>query len=197
MAGRVKGGLTHEDFLIVTGDCQAFLTDTPSGRSRHWVQELGCTVLFIDESTAHPSKMAQLETTSMFGADIGVVGEHLFHLRRGRVYTINCKKWFCFSGGQIVNQSDLTVPTRDDFEKAMDAIRAAYWKVDVVLTHTALGHVVATLPWTGDTHKKDPTTWMLNRFWDLLTFDSWYCARHYSDVEVGKIRFLFNEVVEA
>lgn len=202
---RLKGQVKPEDYLIIAGDCGLFWVDDCTADFRYWLSEFGCTVLFIDGNHDDHAKLSRLDTAQMFGADVGIAGDRLYHLRRGRVYEIEGKRWFCFGGGQSVDRGrrrpyvdwwDEEVPSREEFERGVDSLIAVRWKVDYVLTHTAPAEVLKELSWASEAKKEDPTTFMLNRFWDLLTFEKWYCGHFHVDQSVWRIRFLFNRVIE-
>ncbi len=65
------------------------------------------------------------------------------------------------------------------------------------MSHTAPLHYLQLLEWVDPLKKKDPTCRMLNRFHDLLTYDSWYCGHFHQDMEVGKLRIVMNDVIQS
>jgi hypothetical protein len=202
--GTVRDTLTRSDHLIIAGDCGAFWAEDSTADFRAWLQELGCTVLFIDGNHEDHQRLAALPSAGMFGADVGVGGDHLFHLRRGRVYTIGGKTWFCYGGGLSIDKALRTpfmnwwpeeIPSREEFERGVDALIAVDWKVDYVLTHTAPSDVLRDLEWVHPDKKQDSTVFQLNRFRDLVSCRKLFCGHFHKDVEVGDVRMLFSEVV--
>jgi predicted phosphodiesterase len=207
---RQKQQLTKGDYLIIAGDSGVFWHQDYTIAFREWLSQLACTVLFIDGNHDDHWKLADLESREMFGADVGVACDNVYHLRRGRVYTICGKKVFTFGGAMSADQDTNKhnrkfgagwwpeeVPSKEEFERGLDALIAVDWKVDLVVTHTAPLHYLQLLEWVDPLKKKDPTTRMLNRFHDLLSFDSWYCGHFHQDMEVGRLRIVMNDVVRA
>jgi hypothetical protein len=204
-------GMIKED--IGPNDCLLLAGDTGLGweHAKVWVQdwlsELPCTVLFIDGNHDDHWTLEGLETREMFGADVGVLCDGIYHLRRGRIYEIAGKKWFTFGGALSIDKEfreagtdwwPEEIPSQEEFERGLDALIAVDWKVDYVLTHTAPNDVVPLIGGNGfEIKEMDRTAAYLRGYRDMLrAYDRWFCGHFHKDLLMGQLRVMYNDVVE-
>ncbi len=207
--GRNKKYLTKDDYLIIAGDSGVFWYQDYTIEFRDWVSQLACTVLFIDGNHDDHWRLADLQSKQMFGADVGVACDNVYHLRRGRVYTICGKKVFTFGGAQSTDKETNSrnrklgegwwpeeVPSKEEFEQGLDALIAVDWKVDLVVTHTAPLACLRLIEWVKPERKFEPTVTWLNRYHDMLSFEQWFFGHFHEDLEIGKFCMVMNKVIK-
>jgi len=206
--GIVGSDLTPEDVLLFVGDTgfgSAFMYPIMD----NFIARANCTMAFVDGNHEDHLKLSGWETREMFGADVGVGTDGVIHLRRGRVYTINGRTFFCYGGAQSVDVEEAErtayvdwwpeeVPTQEDFERALDNLIAVDFKVDCILTHTAPKRIISLVGFENGHKYNDPTAIHLTRFEELLRdFKNWYFGHFHIDRLVdGRFRALYNEVIE-
>lgn len=141
--------LDKNDYVIIVGDFGFIFNNTQTDEERYWLnwlKEKPWTTLFIDGNHDNHTKLALLDRVEMFGDKVGYVNDSVFYLRRGIVYTIANKAFFCLGGAFSVDQAHRTEgiswwkeeePNYVESKRAYDSLDKAIWKVDYILTHDA------------------------------------------------------------
>ena len=108
--------LTRDDYLIIAGDCGLVWYSESCSHYKndlHWqrwiTEKKPWTTLFIDGNHENHDMLGELEQIEMFGGTVGKVREHLYHLKRGQVYTIAGKKFFCMGGAVSSDKEHRTI----------------------------------------------------------------------------------------
>ena len=207
--------LNANDYLIVAGDFGLVWDHTRPGTRElellAWYEQQPYTVLFVDGNHENHDRLDKLDTQTMLGADVGVVTNNVFHLRRGRVYRIpdvttqgsEVKKVFTFGGAESIDQArrivgiswwPTEIPSRAEFDLGWENLKRNQWKVDYVVTHTAPTSVLLS---RGITlyRPHDPTQEMLEQMWEKLEYKHWYCGHWHQDLIGDKDTFLYHRVV--
>ena len=185
--------LGKEDYVIILGDF-GLLWDN-SKEENFWLEVLSkkpWTTLFIDGNHENHQMISKLPTVEMFGDEVGVVTDSIYHLRRGRVYTIEGKSIFTMGGAlsidkyhRILNKSwwaeELILPA----EEALGHLnlKAVNYQVDYVLTHTCPAEILTQFnidPAKG----LDPSSFVLTEFAKKLTFEHWYFGHLHYDKSI-------------
>jgi len=203
--------LTKNDVVIVAGDF-GLVWSHPGGRfykketyELNWLNNATFTTLFIDGNHENFDLLNKLPTANLYGADVGVVNESVYHLRRGRTYNINGKSVLTIGGAQSV-----------DMESRVSGID--YWKeellstkeqndildcvddklFDFVITHTAPRSVIKSAISLPVTEKvTDNTTKFLDEVCNRISFRNWFCGHFHENVICGEFIFLYDYIVEA
>jgi len=133
-------GLSENDILIVLGDFG--WNWTPDNLRLYKVR---CTTLFVDGNHENFDVLNNLPTEQMFGGTVGVLKDRVYHLKRGEMYTIKGKKFFCF-GGALSIDKDYRIPgkswwreeqpSREEFNHALATLDNNNWTFDYLITHT-------------------------------------------------------------
>lgn len=206
--------LTRDDVLIIAGDWGVLWSLEPDGAERRlldWYRKFKCTILIVDGNHDNHERFDALPTAEKYGADVGVIDEHIFHLRRGRIYIINGKKYFIFGGALSIDKEYRTLgisywpgelPTREQMDFAYNTLEEHGYFVDYVVTHTAPRRILNEMGFRLDkidpAKYNDPTALFLDSLYAQMTWDRWYFGHMHKDVWVddGKFRCLYQDVVE-
>jgi len=202
--------LTRRDHLVICGDW-GFLWEAEPDKTEEWWlrwfdETKPWTTLVVDGNHENHWRLAALPTVQRFGADVGQIAENVYHLRRGRVYTIEGKKVFVFGGALSIDKADRILgvsywpeelPSQREFYGAWDALEAHNFEVDYVVTHAAPLETLRLVKFDELSKFDDPTSQALQRLWDEVSFEHWFCGHYHVDADVGPMHFLYQRVVSA
>lgn len=139
--------LTKQDVLIVAGDMGVLWSASQTLAEKQlidWYTSLPFTVAFIDGNHENHDRLDTLSTATKWGRDVGVISYSLFHLRRGRVYTINDSKIWTMGGGYSIDKFQRKeflswwrqeLPSLLDSHEGKQSLDAAGRQVDYIVTH--------------------------------------------------------------
>lgn len=132
--------LSKDDILIVLGD---FGWDWTYSNLKQF--QLPCQTLFIDGNHENFVILQNLPEEEHFGAPVGVVNDRVYWLKRGNLYTIEGKTFFCFGGANSVDKEFRTpykswwpeeIPNQKEYMNALDNLEACNYRFDYFLSHT-------------------------------------------------------------
>lgn len=144
--------LTRDDIVVILGDFG--MPWSGSHEERYWLDWLeNCpwTTCFIDGNHEGFPMLAALPTETRFGDTVGVVSEHVLHLKRGHIYNLNGHTAFTMGGATSIDKNFRTpgfdwfpeeIPSLEECDYATERLDQANHQVDLVLTHDAPTHLV-------------------------------------------------------
>lgn len=132
--------LSREDILIVLGD---FGWDWTYSDMKRF--SLPCETLFIDGNHECFPILYGLDEVERYGAPVGVFNDRTFWLKRGNLYTIEGKTFFCFGGANSVDKLwrvpykswwPEEIPSWEEYQHALDTLEKCNYRFDYFLSHT-------------------------------------------------------------
>jgi len=179
------------DYVIVVGDFGYVWSADPNNKEElywlRWLSEKPYKILFVDGNHENHERLSLLESVDMFGADVGKVRDNIFHLRRGRIYTIENKKFFAFGGAMSVDKEwridrvswwKEEEPTYAECAIALENLEKAGNTVDIVLTHTAPKTILETFAEkyliATDRIQEDSVARFLDEVYRRTEFKNWF-----------------------
>ena len=118
------------------------------------------------------------------------IRENIYHLERGRIYTIEGKTFFTFGGAYSIDkymrQEGISwwsgeIPNDDEYKRGIQAIKNADYKVDYIITHTCPSEIIKMYL----RHIPDPHDGELTGFFDYLMYDvdfkCWFFGHWHTD----------------
>lgn len=185
--------LTKDDVVIVCGDFGGVWDN--SGEElywRKWLEDKSFTTLFIDGNHENFPLLNQFEVVEKFGANVHQIGDSIFHLMRGEIYTIHGLKFFCM-GGASSHDKEYRVPyrswwpeelpSREEMEHAIDVLDANEWSVDYIITHCAPKNIQREL---ADWYENDVLTSFLQIVNDQCNFKHWFFGHYHEDRDLDE-----------
>lgn len=188
--------LDKNDYVIITGDFGFLFSNQSSKEEKYWLnwlREKPWTTLFIDGNHENFPRLAWLETKEKFGNKVGVVNDSVFHLKRGLIYTIANKTFFCLGGAYSIDKESRIMgvswwpeeePNFHQTKRAYDSLDKVRWQVDYVITHDAPS-------WVSDKLKShhNETSYTVRLLDDIFgkqkfTFKHHYFGHHHIDKTV-------------
>jgi hypothetical protein len=211
--------LTKNDYVIILGDFGLHFDPVKSKTEIHWLKWLASrqwTTLFVDGNHENHDILDNLETTEMFGGEVGLAGlnkeDSIYHLKRGEIYTIDNKKYFVMGGAYSVDKNNRTPnidwwareePSVSEVNHAIDNLEKHNWTVDFILTHTgpssALNIILgkyANDSMFGNKLIKDSTVDFHDMVQEKAKYDKWLFGHMHEDITVGKETCLYDCYLE-
>jgi len=146
----LQRGLTKDDTMIILGDCGSLTWDLSKEtlHNRQWLASRNFTTAFVDGNHDNHTMLDQLPTIKKWGGTVGVIDTpsgHIYHLKRGEVYSIDEKRILTV-GGATSRDKEFRMPERTWWEREILSVKEEHKVMDVVsknnkfdyvLTHTA------------------------------------------------------------
>lgn len=200
--------LSKDDVVIIVGDFGLLWGPTMDKEEEYWLNWLSdkpWTTLFCDGNHENHFRLSQLPSKEMFGADVGVVSDSIFHLRRGRVYRIDNFKTFVMGGAESHDKEHRVeniswwkeeIPSYSEFDQGLQNLEDNDNEVDLILTHTAPKRIVDSV-FSFTKKGNDPTCKFFDTLLDRVQFGHWFCGHFHVDKTVfDQFTFLYNRVIE-
>ena len=144
--------LSKSDYVIICGDFGGvwYPEDSKYHKEdlywRKWFDEKPFTTLFVDGNHENHVLLSMLPEVEMFGGIVGKVNDSVYHLKRGQVYTIEGKKFFCFGGAKSTDREwrveglswwPEEMPTKQEMDYGLETLKKHDYKVDYIISHCA------------------------------------------------------------
>jgi hypothetical protein len=204
--------MTKNDYLIQVGDFG--LVWDYKGESPDedywltWLQSKPWTTLFIDGNHENFARLDTLPKIPMFGDEVGVVRDGIYHLLRGRIYVINGKKIFTMGGGLSIDKMSRVegmswwareIPNYGEWAGARASLDAHNWEVDYVITHDIHEAGYNALFAENRSYYKDSYVLPQNleHVRQNLKYKKWFCGHHHIDKSFPQFNttIMYNKVL--
>lgn len=141
--------LTKDDYLIQLGDFGLIWDVNESSpkekRNTEWLSTKSFTTLVVLGNHECYDRIFTLPEVEMFGGKVWKYTDSIFILQRGKIYTIDGKRYFTIGGAESIDKSMRTegrswwkqeIPSHEEFDRGLQALEDCFYDVDYVLTHT-------------------------------------------------------------
>lgn len=137
--------LKKGDILIICGDF-GFLWNGNNDEMRT-LKKLAnkhFTICFVDGTHENFELLNRLKIKMWNGGKVHQLGENIFHLMRGQVYTINHKKIFTMGGGEspdveirfeMQTWNEKEIPTKEELMEGVENLQKHNAEVDIIISH--------------------------------------------------------------
>lgn len=199
--------LTKKDYLIVAGDFGLLWSsqiDEDEKRLTRWLEEKPWTTLFIDGNHENHQRLSRLRKVKKFGGIAGRVSSSIFHLRRGEIYTIEGKSFFCFGGGDSIDKKYRTegvswwreeIPSQKEQQYALANLEKHDNTVDYVIAHTCPMTIFKMTGLSDYSASNKDTENFLEFVCNTIEFEEYYCGHLHLDKNFGKYHLLYKNIV--
>ena len=186
--------LTKNDYVLICGDFGGVWTG-PGGSDDFWLRwfkRKRFTTLFVDGNHENFSLLNQYPVELWNGGKVHRVTDHVIHLMRGQLFTLDGCKIFTMGGGASGDVEFRTegvswwpeeMPNAVEYGEAMRTLMDAQFAVDYVVTHTAPLQIV-------NQFRKRPREEPFNRFLFFidarLHYKRWYFGHVHKDLDVDE-----------
>ena len=201
--------MTKEDYLIICGDCGIvwYSKDSKCYKEdlywQKWFRDKSYTTLFVDGNHENHSLLAELPKEEKFGGVVGRVCESVYHLRRGEIYTIDGKKFFCFGGASSHDKEHRTegvswwseeLPSLKEMNNGIDNLQKYNNEVDFVVTHCCSTDIQKRIR---EWYEQDSLTQYLNFIDKDIKYKQWFFGHYHEDICIDdKHSCLFDNILQ-
>lgn len=190
--------ITKEDYVVILGDFGIPFSTKGTSRYKIEIEELKrlsdrpWTTLFIDGNHENFDNLFSYPVIDYHNGKATQIEEHIFHLRRGEIYTFGNKKIFTFGGADSIDKSRRILgqswwkeelPSHKEIEYSLDKLENSNYSVDYVFTHTAPRSILSKYLYH-DIIYEDPTCSYFDFILERLKFDKWLFGHHHIDKEL-------------
>ena len=137
------------DTIIVTGDFGMLWRRNDYSKIERLEQDAitrNIMYLFCDGNHENFKMLEECPEEKKYGGRVGKISEHIYHLKRGEVYTIEGKTFFVFGGASSIDRMYRTaylswwpheLPSAAEINNAYTNLERINFKPEYVVTHTA------------------------------------------------------------
>lgn len=194
--------LSYDDYLIICGDVGICWSIYDSRRFLSLYNDIGCTILFIDGNHENFDMLNGLPLVEYKGALMHQVDEHIFHILRGEILTLEGKTFFCLGGACSIDKMYRTPHiswwpeeeiNKHDIDNAVANLEKVNNKVDYVITHCSDTKTV--LKAFG--FRRDICTDQLMFIDKVVDYKHWFFAHYHFDRKINdKKTCLYQDIIE-
>lgn len=98
--------MTKDDYVIVTGDFGICDNSKRENYNLDWLEERNFSTLFVAGNHSNYDILDSLPVDEWHGGKINLIRPSVIHLRRGEVFNILSRKFFCFGSAKSHDISD-------------------------------------------------------------------------------------------
>ena len=194
--------LSRDDYLIICGDAGICWSIYDSRRFLSLYNDIGCTILFIDGNHENFDMLNELPLVEYKGALMHQVDEHIFHILRGEILTLEGKTFFCLGGACSIDKMYRTPHIswwpeeeidKHDIDNAIANLEKVNNKVDYVITHCVDTKTVMKYFY----FKRDVCTDQLMFIDKVVDYKHWFFGHYHFDRKINdKKTCLYQDIVE-
>jgi len=197
--------LGNEDYLIICGDFGfvwgCLQHDTVivilEKRQLDELEKLPFTILFVDGNHENFDRLeTEFSEVEKFGDLVHQLRTNVFHLQRGRVYTIEGKRFYTFGGASSIDKAmrmenvswwSRELPEDFEYERGTASLKAHDFKVDYIITHTAPVEVVKTMGFNPYLSQDMELMSYLSYVMENTEYKQWYFGHWHTDESIDLI----------
>ena len=194
--------LSYDDYLIICGDAGICWSIYDSRRFLSLYKDIGCTILFIDGNHENFDMLNGLPLVEYKGALMHQVDEHIFHILRGEILTLEGKTFFCLGGACSIDKMYRTPHiswwpeeeiNKHDIDNAIANLEKVNNKVDYVITHCVDTKTVMKYFY----FRRDICTDQLMFIDKVVDYKHWFFAHYHFDRKINdKKTCLYQDIIE-
>lgn len=195
--------MRKDDYLLVCGDF-GFVWNSKSWNEfkwRMWFEAQRYTTLFIDGNHENFDDLSDYDVEMWNGGKVHIINNSIIHLMRGQIFNIDDATIFTMGGAKSIDRDQRELgaswwlqeePSKEEYDEACDNLLRANYEVDYVVTHTCPTSLVKKI---SKINFDDPVSRSLEYFFHEIKYKKWYFGHFHQDIDFGKQRLLFNDVI--
>jgi hypothetical protein len=198
--------MTKKDCVVIAGDFGLIWANSKQERYLlNWLETRNFTTLFVDGNHENFDLLNNYPVSEWNGGKVHQISDSIYHLMRGQVFVIDGQKIFTFGGAMSIDKEyrkEFTswwkqeIPSEEEFQEGMKNLEKHNYTVDFVITHTAPIVMIRRFGFIDDEKITDPTSIMLNKFANQITFKHWFFGHFHIDKNLGRFSVLYDKIIE-
>lgn len=203
------------DYLIICGDFGLIWDLRPSKNEQYWLEWLSkkaWTTLFVDGNHENFDRLNAYPIMEKWNGNVHKITDHIYHLMRGEIYTIEGKKIFAFGGAfshdryyrkEGISWWQEELPTKKECEHALENLKRVDDTVDVIITHDAPKAIAKRYGFDradmnqGYASDKVDIMSFLEHISHFVTYKQWYCGHYHMDLDdSNSFHFLYHTILK-
>lgn len=197
--------LTKDDLIIITGDFGLIFNNEETKLEKMYLDFLSkkpYNIAFVDGNHENHYKLNKLPIIAEYSGLVGRVRDNIFHFKRGQIYTINKKTFFCMGGAISVDRHKRTLnidwwkeeqPTFLECQEAWENLSNYGFKVDYIISHTIPFSMIPKVH-TYNTEKDTANTFFDEILSNNIQYKKWFAGHFHVDQELGNnIRVVYDD----
>ncbi len=198
--------LTKADYMIVLGDFGGVWSEATLDSYRALYEAFPFTTLFIDGNHENFDLLESFPVEMWRGGKVHVISSDLIHLMRGQIYELGGKTFFTFGGATSLDRYRRVegvswwrreLPTYEELDEGIAALRERGGKVDFILTHSCDERALWYPPLRsgGQLFSTYPENRMLSWLEDNAEYGHWYFGHYHLDGDLTERKtVLYREI---
>ena len=194
--------VSYVDYLIICGDAAICWSTKLLPYFKELYNYIGCTILFVDGNHENFEMLNNMPLVEYKGALMHQIDDHIFHVLRGEIMTLEGKTFLCVGGAVSIDKMYRTPYvswwpeeqiTYHDIDNALNNLARVNNRVDYVITHCV--DTITVINAFG--FRRDICTDQLNFIDKVVNYKHWFFGHYHFDREIsGKKTCLYNSIVE-
>lgn len=192
--GEQNNMMPDKDFVLICGDFGGVWDF--SKEEKYWMDWLGdrnFTTLFIDGNHENHAALAKLETANLFGGQVGVAGNHIYHLRRGNIYTVCGRTLLTMGGAQSTDKEwrvpgvswwEEELPCEAEYQRCQKSLELSHYKADYIITHCAPLQLEQKFYELSKANRL--TAFLDSAIEQMVSYQHWYFGHYHLDKAIDK-----------
>ena len=197
-----KENLSYDDYLIICGDAGICWAPEILEYHLNTYRRLHCTIIFIDGNHENFEMLNNMPLVEFKGALMHRIDEHIFHVLRGEIMTLDNKTFLCIGGATSIDKMYRNPYfswwpeeeiTNHDIDNAIANLAKVNNKVDYVITHCCDTPTVKR----AFHFRRDICTDQLNFIDKIVDYKHWFFGHYHFDREISdKKTCLYQSIVK-
>ncbi|MBV7276055.1 metallophosphoesterase [Clostridiaceae bacterium UIB06] len=195
--------MNKNDYLIICGDFGGIWNNSKEELQwRKWLSERKFTTLFIDGNHENFDLLNKYEIKKWNSGKVHFINESVIHLMRGQVYILDGLKFFTMGGAESIDKYNRVegkswwkeeMPSKSEYDEALDNLDKNNWNVDYVITHTASIELMQQMCWIKE---NNPLNSFFNMLQTDLNYKHWYFGHFHDDIDLdNKHTLLYEKII--
>ena len=199
--------LCKDDYLVICGDFGAVWNNSREDIYwRKWIDDKKFTTLFIDGNHENFNLLNEFPIVDFCGGKAHKIGNSIYHLMRGEVYTIDNKTFFTLGGAQSHDISRRVenvswwreeLPTEKELNYGWENLKKHNFKIDCILSHCAPDSIQNMI---APHYENNRLTSFLEKVMNKTDYGNWFFGHYHANrpdmFGNGRVNMLFDHYME-